>query len=230
MTVELILGDCLEVMRGIPDNSVDAVITDPPYGVINHVDRLHERNKYANPIRELRKFGADNVGFDWIEMLEELDRISNQWVYIFAGDNTGFCRSFFNERDCMTRLGVWEKTNPTPLHCQYTWLSSLEPCAIARKHKATFNEFYKSPVWKYPTGNSKVHPTQKPVELMAEIILSSTNEGDTILDPFMGSGTTGVACVQLNRNFIGIEIDPAYFAIAQERIRVAQMQPGLFNA
>jgi site-specific DNA-methyltransferase (adenine-specific) len=74
------------------------------------------------------------------------------------------------------------------------------------------------------------HPTQKPVSLYSYLIQTYTNEGDTVLDITMGSGTTGVACVQLNRNFIGIEIDPTYFAIAQERIRVAQMQPGLFNS
>ena len=73
----------------------------------------------------------------------------------------------------------------------------------------------------------RVHPTQKPIELMSKIIQDFTKEGDTILDPFMGSGTTGVACVQTGRNFIGIEIDPTYFAIAERRIKEAQMQPTL---
>ena len=211
-TIDLRLGDCLEIMRTIPAGSVDAVVTDPPYGDINHVDRLHERAKFAGgPIRKLSKDGADNVTFDWDIMLLELDRVSKQWVYVFAGDKTGNVRSFFTERDCMTRLGIWEKTNPTPLHAQYIWLSSIEPCAIARKHHATYNNFFKSPIWKYPAGTSEDHPTQKPIELMEEIILSSTNPGDVVLDPFMGSGTTGIACMITGRNFIGIEIDPTYF-------------------
>jgi len=76
-------------------------------------------------------------------------------------------------------------------------------------------------------GQGSLHPTQKPIPVMEWCILHLTNEGDTILDPFMGSGTTGVACVKLNRNFIGIEINPDYFAIAQKRIADAQMQQAL---
>jgi DNA modification methylase len=227
---ELHLGDCLEVMKSIPDGSVDAVITDPPYGDINHISRLHERAKYKDGgIRKLKKDKADIVNFDFTDVLIEIDRVASQWIYIFAGDKTGVARSFFSERDCMTRLGVWEKTNPTPLHGQYIWLSSIEPFAIARKHKGTFNNFCISPVLKHPTGKSKLHPTQKPVSLMREIILSSSEESDTILDPFMGSGTTGVACMMEGRKFIGIEIDPDYFAIAEKRIYEASLQPRLFD-
>ena len=73
----------------------------------------------------------------------------------------------------------------------------------------------------------KQHPTQKPLSLIKKLVCEFTNEGDTILDPFMGSGTTGVACVQTGRNFIGIEIDPTYFAIAERRIKEAEAQPRL---
>jgi site-specific DNA-methyltransferase (adenine-specific) len=225
MTIELHNCDCLDFMRTMPDKSVDAVITDPPYGDINHVDRLHERAKYVNgPIRNLNKGAADNIIFDWEEMLIAIDRLSMQWVYMFAGDKTGMVRSFFAERDCMTRLGIWEKNNPTPLHGQYIWLSSIEPFAIARKHHGIFNEFCTSPVLKYPAGNSKDHPTQKPVALMKRLIESSTKINDTVFDPFMGSGTTGVACIQTGRNFIGCEIDEGYFKIAEKRIHDAQQQ------
>ena len=78
-----------------------------------------------------------------------------------------------------------------------------------------------------PHPSNSQHPTEKPVELMKWLIETYTREGDTILDPFMGSGTTGVACVQTGRNFIGIEIDPTYFAIAEKRIKEAQQQPRL---
>ena len=75
----------------------------------------------------------------------------------------------------------------------------------------------------------RVHPTQKPISIMVQIIEYFTNKSDTIFDPFMGSGTTGVACVQLGRNFIGCEIDPDYFKIAEKRIREAELQPQLFT-
>ena len=110
---------------------------------------------------------------------------------------------------------------------QYIWLSSIEIFAVARKRGADFYRHCKSPVLCYPTEHDKQHPTQKPLALIKELILSCTLEGDTVLDPFMGSGTTGVACVQTGRNFIGIEIDPAYFAIAEKRIAEAQLQPRL---
>jgi DNA modification methylase len=216
-------------MRTMPAGSVDAVVTDPPYGDINHVGRLHERAKYANgPIRKLHKEGADDVTFDWEELLTEVHRITRQWVYIFAGDKTGFARTWFNERDCMTRVGVWEKLNPTPLHGQLIWLSSVELIAIARKRGAEFFEFCSSPVWRHNAGTSELHPTQKPLSLMYRIVNASTRPGATVFDPFMGSGTTGVACVRTGRNFIGCEIDPTYYAIAQRRIAEAQLQPPLF--
>jgi site-specific DNA-methyltransferase (adenine-specific) len=192
---------------------------------IFHIDRLHERAKYANgPIRKLYKDNADVITFSWQEMLDEVNRVSSKWIYMFAGDKTGLVRTYFSEHDCMTRLGVWEKTNPTPLHGQYIWLSSLEPFSIARKHGGDFYKHCQSPVLRYPNGSSKYHPTEKPLKLIAEIIESSTNQNDTIFDPFMGSGTTGVACMQLGRNFIGCEIDQNYYAIAEKRIKQAQRQ------
>ncbi len=222
---QVITGDCLAVMRGMDADSVDTVITDPPYADINHIDRLHKRAKYAGgQLRTFHKGTADLVMFDWREMLVGVDRVVRQWVYMFANNKTGLVRSFLDERGYLTRLGVWEKSNPSPMQAQYTWLSSLEPCAIGRKSGGAFNLFYRSPVWKHPTGGSKLHPTQKPVPLMCEIIEASTNPGDLILDPFCGSGTTGVACVQTGRRFIGIEIDEGYADIARARIAKAAEQ------
>ena len=84
-------------------------------------------------------------------------------------------------------------------------------------------------VWNYETSGNEYHPTQKPLELIKNIIRHSSNEGDTVYDPFMGSGTTGVACVKTNRKFIGVEIEKKYFDIAIKRIKEAQMQPNLFQ-
>jgi site-specific DNA-methyltransferase (adenine-specific) len=101
------------------------------------------------------------------------------------------------------------------------WVSGLEFCVFARRPNATFNEHCKKALWQAPSGRSKLHPTQKPVSLMERLILASTNEGDTVLDNCMGSGTTGVASVNTGRKFIGIERDPTYFAIATNRIAEA---------
>ena len=98
------------------------------------------------------------------------------------------------------------------------WLSGSEFCVFARKPKATFNRHCEKPIWKFPVGKSKIHPTQKPVDLMEYIIGSSSKTGDTVLDFTLGSGTTGVACKNTQRKFIGIELDDNYFDIATKRI------------
>jgi site-specific DNA-methyltransferase (adenine-specific) len=101
---------------------------------------------------------------------------------------------------------------------QHTWLSGVECFIYAKKAKAVFNENCKNTVFRLPTVQKTFHPTPKPIKLMERLVRASTNKGDTILDPFMGSGTTGVACANLERNFIGIELDKEYFEIASNRI------------
>lgn len=88
----------------------------------------------------------------------------------------------------------------------------------SQKGHKTFNAHCKNTVFKYPNGNSKIHPTSKNLNLFEELISDNTNENDIVLDPCMGSGTTGVACRNLNRDFIGIELDETYFEIAKQRI------------
>lgn len=107
------------------------------------------------------------------------------------------------------------------------WISGLEFCVFARKANATFNEHCKKALWQAPSGRSKVHPTQKPTALMERLILASTNPGDVVLDNCMGSGTTGVACENTGRRFIGIERDPTYFDVAVGRVSdAASFGPG----
>jgi len=101
-------------------------------------------------------------------------------------------------------------------------VSGLEFCVFARKPGSTFNEHCKKALWQAPSGRSKIHPTEKPVKLMERLIRASSNEGGTVLDNCMGSGTTGVACINTGRNFIGIELDKTYFEIAKQRIKEAK--------
>jgi len=229
MTYKMILGDCMPALRSMPDNSFDAIITDAPYGDINDVERLHEREKYkGGGIRHLHKGAGDEVNFDWDELLTHLVRIARSWIYIFAGDHTGYARSFFNANDCMTRVGVWEKTNPSPLHGEYIWTSSIELFAIARKRQAKFNRFCASPVLRYPRGSSLRHPTEKPLGLMREIVESSTRPGDSVLDPFCGTGTTGEACCP-DREFTGIELEKKYYKLSDRRLSAAWAAAPLFK-
>jgi len=196
--VKLYLGDCLEVMKSIPDKSVDAVITDPPYP--NNSGIM-----------------TDMVG-DAVSAFTRIDAVCKGSVLWFW--NILYPQSFVRNPNS---IHVWHKTNGWQAG---KWEAIYE---YRKDDKKTCGY-----VLSYPNVNIDgtrfqlgKHPTPKPVKLMIDLILKHTREGDTILDPFMGSGTTGVACVQTGRNFIGIEIDPTYFAIAERRIAEAQMQPRL---
>jgi len=206
LTVELHLGDCLEVMRSMADKSVDAVITDPPYGI----KRFQKGFGYTR----FKGYGAEKLGLTWDKKPEqanfdEMFRVANTHV-IWGANNFNLPTS-----ECFL---VWNKKQTVPNFAS----AELAFCDA----KGVTAKIFDYSIHKH-NHTEKFHPTQKPLDLMIWCIELTTHEGDTILDPFMGSGTTGVACVQTGRNFIGIEIDPTYFAIAERRIAEAQLQPRL---
>ena len=111
---------------------------------------------------------------------------------------------------------------------EYIWLSGIELCVFGKKKGATFNEFCKNTVFRHAVVPDQWHPTQKPVDLIRRLILASTNESDVILDPFIGSGTTAIACIKERRHFIGFELSKEYFDKAVRRIKAEQAQLTLF--
>ena len=206
----LLQGDCMQRMEEIPDGSVDLVVADIPYD---------EVNRKSSGLRTLDKGVADIKTFDINDCLDVLFTKFNGSCYIFCGiSQISTINDYFRNKGLTTRLCQWEKSNPSPMNGDKLWLSGSEFCLFARKPKATFNRHCEKPIWKFPVGRSKLHPTEKPVKLMEYIIESSSNLGDTVLDFTMGSGTTGVACMKTGRRFIGIELDKSYFNIARERI------------
>ena len=208
----LYLADCREVLPTLP--KVDAVITDIPYG---------EVTRASSGLRNLDKGAADEETCDLSEVLQVL--ALGQSVYVWCGtEQVSELRAGLVAAGYSTRLGVWEKSNPSPMNGQYLWLSALECCVYGKRAGAHFSEFCKSPVWRGPTAEKEDHPTPKPVWLMSRQIQASVKHGGTVLDAFMGSGTTGVACMNLGRSFIGIEREPKYFDIACRRIEDAQRQ------
>jgi len=229
----LYLGDCLEVMRSIPDKSVDAVITDPPYETSFTV--------FTKNISELKGNSATKRlnEKDWFydhKWLRDCSRALKDYGAWYVFMNTeGFSSlcalSIELGLKPMRRL-VWLKTNSMPSIPRKNYRNSTELIMYGVKGNKVgcFNAKNQQEIksyFEYPIVGGAVrteHPTQKPVDLVKTFIKISTNEGDTILDPFMGSGTTGVACVQTGRNFIGIEIDEGYFKIAEKRINEAKQQ------
>ena len=217
--IQLMQGDCLEHLKKITTDGVQLVLTDIPYG---------EVNRSSGGLRNLNKQEADIVTFELSDLVKQITRITKGSCYVFCGiEQVSELKRLFVAGGMSVRLGIWEKTNPSPMNGTKVWLSSIECCIFARKPGAVFTEHCKSVVWRNPSTRSKIHPTQKPVALFERLILASSLEGQTVCDPFMGSGTTGVACKHLQRNFIGIEKHPPYFEAASQRINAEPSMDGV---
>jgi DNA modification methylase len=197
-------------MKQFDDRSIELCVTDIPYG---------EVNRKSNGLRNLDKHKADEITFQLSDFLSELNRIIFGSIYIFCGtEQVSEIRKTLIECGFSTRLIIWEKTNPSPMNGQYIWLSGVECCVYGKRKGAVFNGHCNNTVLGFPCGRNKLHPTQKPLDLIKQLIEFSSNRGGLVLDPCMGSGTTGIACKELDRDFIGIELDKEYFKIASERI------------
>ena len=212
--------DCLVGMKKIPREGVNCIITDIPY---------NECNRQSNGLRKLDKDKADVGDFDIIDLTKNLCDKTKGSIYMFCGINqVSTIRQTMMNEGLSTRIIVWEKTNPSPMNGNKIWLSGIELCVFGKKSKATFNLHSKKKEIRYPCGVNKIHPTQKPIALMSYIINASTKKGDTVLDPFMGSGTTAIACIREKRNFIGFELNKEYYDKACKRIQLEMAQPSLF--
>lgn len=212
--IELWHGDCLELMKNIPDGSVDLVLTDIPYGEVNRND---------NGLRNLNKENADIETFNLQEFLREIYRVAKGTIIVFCGQHQfSEIKNFFQEKQDKSkgtvRQLVWRKTNPSPMNGQHIYLSGIENAVWFKKRGGVFNTYCKNTVFDYPCGRSKLHPTEKNHDLLKELILDNSNEGDIVFDPCMGSGSHGLVAVENNRRFIGIELDDEYFNIAKKRI------------
>ena len=242
--IDLIKGNCLEVMKGIKSGSIDAIITDPPYGTT--------ACKWDSVI-------------DFELMWEQLNRIikTNGAIVLFGSEPFSSALRMSNIKNYKYDW-IWQKTQPTGfLNAKKMPLKQFEVISVFYKKLPTYNpqltdkkpenirklsknikakesenygkykrsdDFRSIPIDKtYPRDvlnfknsniKKKIHPTQKPILLMEYLIKTYTNENETVLDFTMGSGSTGVAAKNINRNFIGIEMDENYFNIAKERINI----------
>ena len=237
MNVKLIRGDCLEMMKEIPDGSVDMVMADPPYGTTackwDSVIPLEPMWKQLK--RVIKTNGAivmtASQPFTTTLISSNIKYFRYEWIWQKNfGSNFAVARKqAFKEHEnvCVFYLKqpVYnpqmeersESGKSFVKNCKYDSRKSEHSAMNSGKANRDINFRLPGSVKRFNCERGH-HPTQKPVALMEYLIKTYTDEGDTILDPFMGSGTTGVACKNLNRRFIGIELDEQYFKVAQERI------------
>ena len=211
----LYLGDCREILPFI--GKVGAVVTDVPYGISQESGGLRDID-YG----EWDKGDADDCALTALAMCAQADTV------------LAFCeyRQLSRIYDALpgrsTRTVAWVKSNPTVMNGQHLFLPALEVGFYGKLPGAWFGGQCVKSVWTGPAPTDRQHPTQKPLDLMKWAVSNVADPAAVCCDPFMGSGTTGVAAVQLGRTFIGIERDPNYFAIACKRIEDAQRQGDMF--
>lgn len=230
----LYLGDCLKIVPHL--GPVDHAIYDPPYEQITH-DSKNNRRKVGRT-----DGGADLKGLDFAptdeiraEIVTQADAACRGWFIAFC-TSEGIARwadEINPSRLKYKRACHWIKPDSTPQLNGQGPAQGAEHfvCAWAGKGYAKWNAGGKRGVYTYPVNppdRHGGHPTEKPWRLMAELLTDFTNPGEVVLDAFMGSGTTGVACVRMGRKFIGIEQSPAYFEMACQRITAAHRQGDMF--
>ena len=234
-------GDCRDVLPTIPNSSVTMLWTDPPYGHNNHDGDFNARlNRHRN--LESKPIANDSPA----DMREVVDLALDEAVRILKPDCCCCCcccggggpsTTFAWVADRMDSKGlqffhavVWDKNNPG-LGWRYRRQYEMVMVAHAQGGKLSWNCDEKAApnIFKMMPPRDRHHPNEKPLPLVSQFIKKHSLEADTVLDPFMGSGTTGVAAIKLGRKFIGIELDPAYFDIACKRIEDAYHSRSLLN-
>lgn len=232
MQVDLYNDDCLNVLKNLPDKSIDLIATDPPYlisatnggGTINKVKKLNESLKDLTTVDITKGYDIEQFGSEFIRVMKEI----NIYVWCDKAQIPDYFDFYVKQHKCKFDIICWHKPNALPTYSN-KYLSDTEYLLYFRKGKGKcFPKSYEDAKTYYiaPINHQdkKVfgHPTIKPLDITEKIIRNSSEIGQTILDPFMGSGTTGVACINTNRKFIGVELDENYFKIAQERINQAK--------
>ena len=225
--MRLEVADYLDFLPTISE--ADLVLTDPPYGLSEKGSKAGFQSVGAKGVARL----AVNMDFgEWDKQPIDLPKLSQLAFQALRKGGTAIifydlwklsylAEALSNAGFAQIRLIIWRKTNPVPLNSKRNYLTNSREIAVlgVKGSNPTFHSEYDDGVYAYSIPNRhRYHPTQKPIKLFAELIRKHSNEGDLIVDPFLGSGTTAIAALQEGRRFAGCDIDSTYIQIAKERI------------
>lgn len=226
--------DCLKGLKELPDHSIDLIVTDPPYlisatnggGTINKVKKLNESLKDLTTVDITKGYDIELFNAEFVRVMKEI----NIYLWCNKVQIPDYFNFYVNRLGCKFDIICWHKTNALPTYSN-KYLSDTEYCLYFRKGKGkcfpqTYEDaktFYIAPI-NHADKKLFGHPTIKPLDFTEKVIRNSSREGEIILDPFLGSGTTAVAAVNTNRHYIGFELDPGYFDIACSRLDEAERE------
>lgn len=225
--IQLYHKDCIEFLKDLKSNSIDLVLIDPPYFI------SRSTGFQSCGIHGVERFKISYQFGEWDNQIFNLQETFNECHRILKNSGTIICfydiwkietlknwleKSNFKQ----LRFLEWIKTNPVPINSKINYLTNAREIALSatKKSKPTFNSQYDNGIYHFPICHEKdrFHPTQKPLNLIEELIKKHSNENDIVLDCFAGSGTTAIACHNTKRNFIGCELDETYYNKATNRI------------
>lgn len=223
------LGDAYDLIKGIPDKSIDLIVTDPPYEIGNLTAKAHGLYSKGGATRKYERQMLEkgiHKGID-LSILNEFVRVMKRInIYLWCNKEQiyDYMSFFAKEKGCNFEFIIWAKSNPPPFtyghylkdkeYCIYFWEKGVKPKIDYGRGKTV----YFSSLNTYDKERFS-HPTIKPVEIIENLIANSSDEGDLILDPFVGSGTTALACKHLKRKYIAFEIDEEFHQIAVDRLQ-----------
>jgi site-specific DNA-methyltransferase (adenine-specific) len=231
----IINNDSFEYLKSIESNSIDLILTDPPY----LISKESNFKNYSDSTSHLMKtkYGKHEIDFgDWDKTPLDVNYLMKEFYRVLRKGGTliiffDIWKSSIIKESAeivkfkQPRVGIWLKNNAVPINSKINYLSNAQEFffSFVKDKNPTFNSKYDNGVYNFPLCHGKErlnHPTQKPLKLFEELIIKHSNEGDIVLDPFSGTGTTSEACINLNRKFICIEKDKNYYDISMKRLNL----------
>ena len=228
-TIDIREAGFVELLEGMETGSVDLILTDPPYTISRDTGFKHLGENSVERFAVNMDFGEwDKTVIDLCSLTQltysRLRRGGTAIIWYDLWKLSHLSEAMLETGFKQLRLIVWEKSNPVPLNQSVNYLTNSREIALlgVKVGNPTFNAKYHSGVFKQPIprdGGKRLHPTQKPVKLFRELVQIHSNPNDLVVDPFLGSGTTAVAALDLGREFIGGDIDPHYVEVSIDRVR-----------